>query len=299
MGRMGELEHEAGVIGVTGATGAVGRRVATRLARQGLRQRLIIRDLNRAPELPGSEAAMATYEDSWSFTRATRDVRTLLLISATEGPDRVAHHLSAIDAAVEAGVGHIVYLSFLNASPDATFTFARDHFHTEQYIKATGVRWTFLRPTLYLDGVPGFVDSSGVIRGPAGGGRIAWVSRDDVAAVAATVVADADSGQHDGRTYDLTGLEALSVGDTVYRLSALTGRTIAYVPETWEEALASRRPLSDAEWEIVGWASSYAAIAAGELATVSPAVADLTGRPPQSIEGFLRRNPTALSHVYA
>ncbi|QVQ53210.1 SDR family oxidoreductase [Spiractinospora alimapuensis] len=294
---MGEFELDSGVIGVTGATGAVGQRVAASLARQGLRQRLIIRDLNRAPELPGTEAAMASYLDSATFTRAARDVHTLMLVSATEAPDRVAQHLTAVDAAVEAGVQRIVYLSFLNAAADATFTFARDHFHTEQYIKATGVRWTFLRPSLYLDGVPGFVDDSGVVRGPAAGGRTAWVAREDVAAAATAVLTDAQSGAHDGHTYDLTGPEALTLGDTVSRLSRLTGKTIAYVPETWEEALASRRTLSDEDWRILGWASSYAAIAAGELDTVSPAVSDLTGRPPQSIEGFLRHHPTALAHV--
>ena len=70
----------------------------------------------------------------------------------------------AIDAAVEAGIERIVYTSFLAAAPDATFTFARDHFHTEQYIRSTGLGFGFLRSSLYLDVVPFFAGDDGVIR---------------------------------------------------------------------------------------------------------------------------------------
>jgi NAD(P)H dehydrogenase (quinone) len=297
MADMGESVHESGIIAVTGATGALGGKVAARLAKSGVRQRLIIRDLNRAPEYPDCEAAMASYEDGPAFGRAARGARTLLLVSATESPERVAAHFTAVDAAVEAGVEHIVYVSFLNASHDATFTHARDHFHTERYIRATGVRWTFLRPSLYLDMVPHFVGEDGAIHGPAGNGRVAWVARDDIADCAAAVLTESASGRHDGRSYDLTGPEAMTLGETVSRLSTLTGRMVAYVPETWAEALESRRALGVAEWQAVGWASSYAAIAAGELATVSGAVDRLAGHPPQSLEGFLRRHPSTLAQV--
>ena len=73
-------------------------------------------------------------------------------------------------------------------SPAATFTFARDHWHTEEHIRETGVDFTFLRDNLYLDFVPGFVGEDGVIRGPAGDGSVAAVARDDVAEVAASVL---------------------------------------------------------------------------------------------------------------
>ncbi|GAB3491339.1 SDR family oxidoreductase [Nocardiopsis coralliicola] len=280
---------------MTGATGAVGGRVAARLARRGAAQRLIVRDLNRAPELAGAAAAMAAYEDERAMQRALRGAQTLFLVSAAESADRVDRHIGAVDAAVAAGVVRIVYLSFLNAGPAATFTFARDHFFTEAHIRSTGVEHVFLRPSLYLDLLPLWADGTGVIRGPAGTGRAAWVSRDDIADAAAEVLLD--PGTHDGSTYDLTGPEAVTLGETVRRLTSLTGKTIRYVPETWEEALASRRATGAREWEVVGWASSYAAIAAGELDEVSPAVADLTGHPPQTIEGFLRRHPSALAHV--
>jgi uncharacterized protein YbjT (DUF2867 family) len=295
---MGDDHMTNHTIGVTGATGALGGRVAARIARLGLPQRLIVRDINRAPEYPGSSAAMAAYEDTAGFERACRGVDTLFLVSATESEDRIDKHLSAVDAAVKAGVSRIVYLSFLRAGPAATFTFARTHFFTEAHIRATGVGHTFLRPSLYLDLLPDWVDEEGVIRGPAGDGRAAWVSRDDVADVATAVLTDPNAvAMAEGSTYDITGPEALTLGATVEKLSTLTGRTIRYVPETWEEALASRRPSGAPEWAVEGWASSYAAIAAGEMDVVAPTVPDLTGHPAQSIEGFLRRHPSALAHV--
>ncbi|MBR8744432.1 SDR family oxidoreductase [Nocardiopsis sp. MG754419] len=295
---MGDDHMTNHTIGVTGATGAVGGRVAARIARLGLTQRFIVRDINRAPEYPDSSASMAVYEDASAFGRACRGVDTLFLVSATESEDRMETHIGAVDAAVAAGVSRIVYLSFLGAGPAATFTFARTHFFTEAHIRSTGVAHTFLRPALYLDLLPHWVDDEGVVRGPAGDGRVAWVSRDDVADVATAVLTDpVVIATSEGVTYDVTGPEALSVGATVERLGRLTGRTIRYVPQTWEEALRSRRPTGAAEWEIEGWASSYAAIAAGELDVVATTVPDLTGHPAQSIEGFLRRHPSALAHV--
>ena len=108
-----------------------------------------------------------------------------------------------MDAAVAAGVERIAYLSFLNAAPDATFTFDRDHFHTEEHVRSTAVRHAFLRPSMYLDYVPFFCSPDCVIRGPAGGGRLAPVSRDDLADVAAVVLTE--EGRPDGQTHSVTG----------------------------------------------------------------------------------------------
>ncbi|WP_046470957.1 SDR family oxidoreductase [Allosalinactinospora lopnorensis] len=296
---MGDDQAITHTIGITGATGAIGGRVAARLARIGAAQRLIVRDINRAPELPDASAAMAAmaaYEDPHAFERAVKGAATLFLVSATESADRLRQHISAIDAAVAAGVTRIVYLSFLSAAPAATFTFARDHFYTETHIRSAGVAHTFLRPSFYLDMLPHWIDRTGVLRGPAGNGRVAWVSRDDVADVAAAVLTR--DSVHDGRTYDVTGPEAVTLGTTVERLSALTAKAVRYVPETWEEALESRRPSGAPEWAIEGWASSYAAIANGEMDVVVPTVPDLAGHPAQSIEGYLRRHPSTLAHVH-
>jgi NAD(P)H dehydrogenase (quinone) len=283
------------LIVVTGASGELGGRVAARLARAGARQRLVVRDESRAPALGvGDDAEVAVvpggYANPDGLRGALAGATTLFLVSARESRERVAHHLAAVDAARAAGVGRIVYLSFLAAAPHATFTFARDHFATEQHLRASGAAFTFLRPSLYLDLVPSWVGADGAIRGPAGEGRVAWVARDDVADVAAAVLTE-PGGVHDGRTYDLTGPRALTLAETTAELSDLVERSISYVPETLEEARVSRAPSGAEPWEIEGWVSSYAAIATGEMEVVSDAVERVAGHLPHTLPEWLAAHP--------
>ena len=274
------------MIGVTAATGGLGSRIARRLADSGVRQRLIVRDPGRAPSLPDTEVAQAAYGEHAALLNALDGVDTLMLLSATESADRVALHKATVDAAVAAGVRRIVYTSFAGAAPGATFTFARDHWHTEQHIRSTGVDFTFLRDNLYLDFVPGFAGEDGVIRGPAGDGRTAAVARDDVAAVAARVLVD--SG-HSGATYDLTGPAAFTLAEAAAVLTEAWGRKVRYEPETLDEAYRSRECFGAPAWEVAGWVTSYAAIASGELSHLSTAVEDITGARPISLEEYVGR----------
>jgi len=281
-------------LAITGATGGLGGRVARRLADRGVAQRLVVRDPARAPELPGAEVARAAYDDGEAVRRALDGVDTLLLVSASEAVDRVRLHSGAVDAAVAAGVQRIVYVSFLACSPDATFTFARDHWHTEEHVRGSGVRHTILRDSLYLDVFPLFAGGDGVIRGPAGDGRVAAVARDDVADVAVAVLL---GDGHDGRTYDLTGPEAFSLQQAAEALSRASGRTVTYHAETLDEAYASRAGYGAPHWEVTGWVTTYAAIAAGELDLVSDTVATVAGHPPMDLAEFLRRNPATWRHL--
>jgi NAD(P)H dehydrogenase (quinone) len=282
-----------GAIAVTGATGAVGSRLAARLAQVGVDQRLIVRDAARAPQLERAEVRRASGYGAFAEMRAALEgAATLFLIPAAEAPDRVEQHIAAVDAAVEAGVQRIVYLSFVGASADDTFTLGRDHWHTEQHVRSVGVPSTFLRMSLYMDFIPSMVQPDGVIRGPAGDGRVAAILRADVAAAAAAVLT---SEGHDGRTYDLTGPEAFSLAEAAALMSLVSGRTIRYHAETDDEAFASRAGYCAPEFEIRGWVSSYWAIRAGELAAVSDHVRALTGRAPVALADYLRDTPDALS----
>jgi NAD(P)H dehydrogenase (quinone) len=283
-------------IGITGATGGIGGRVAGHLADQGVEQRLLLRDRSRAPELPGAEIVeFGGYRDGEGMSRVLEGVETLLLVSAGESAKRVEEHDSAIDAAVAAGVARIVYISFLSAAPDATFTFARDHFHAEEHINSTGLAWTFLRDSIYLDYIPLFAGGDGVIRGPAGDGRIAPVARDDVGEVAAAVLTS--GGEHDGQAYPVTGPEAFTLREAAETLSRVTGREVRYVEETLEEARESRAPSGAPDWEIEGWVTSYAQIATGEMDVVSDTVERLAGHPPLTLEEFLRRHTDSWQHL--
>jgi uncharacterized protein YbjT (DUF2867 family) len=272
-------------IAVTGSTGQLGRRVAERLAVRGIPQRLVVRDPRRAPVLAGARTVVASgYDDTTGMRSALDGVDTLFLVSASKHPRRVGLHIAAVDAAVAAGVTRIVYTSFLGAAPEATFTFARDHFHTEEHIRASGVGHVFLRNSIYLDFVPNFVGEDGVIRGPAGDGRVAPVARNDVADVAAVVLTDPG---HDAETLDLTGPRAMTLALAADLLSVASGRQIRYHAETLEEAYRSRSRYGAAEFEVAGWVTTYAAIAAGELDAVSDAVARVAGHEPMSLEDYL------------
>jgi NAD(P)H dehydrogenase (quinone) len=281
---------------VTGVTGGLGGRVARRLAERGVGQRLVARDPGRAPELAGAEVAAGSYDDRDSLRRAFAGAHTLFMVSASEDPDRLRLHANVVGAATDAGVERVVYTSFFGAAPDCSFTFGRDHWHTEELIKGSGLRFTMLRDNLYLDFLPLMVGADGVIRGPAADGRVAAVARDDIADVAAAVLL-ADGDRHDGRSYDLTGPEAPTMAEVAQRLSELAGRTITYHPETLEEAYASRASYGAPDWEVDGWVTTYVAIANGELEAVGGDVAAVAGHPPMGLDDFLRRNPDSLRRL--
>jgi uncharacterized protein YbjT (DUF2867 family) len=240
--------------------------------------------------------AVATYGDAEAMRRALDGVATLLLVSASEDRERVKLHTTAVDAAAAAGVGRVVYTSFFGAAPDCTFTFGRDHWHTEEALKAAGLRHTFLRDNLYIDFLPLMAGPDGVIRGPAGDGRLAAVARDDIADVAVAVLLD-DSDRHDGRGYDMTGPEALTLAEVAGELSRVAGRPITYQEETIEEAYASRASYGAPDWEVDGWVSTYTAIANGDLERVSGDLETLARHPPMRLADFLAANPDSYRHL--
>ncbi len=282
------------VIAVTGVTGQLGGRIARRLAGAGTGPRLVVRDPARAPRLPGAEPVVAGYGDAAALATALRGVDTLLLVSASEAADRVSLHTGTVDAAVAAGVSRIVYISFLGAAPDATFTFARDHWHTEEHIRGTGAAFTFLRDSIYLDMLPQFVGRDGVIRGPAGDGRVGAVAHDDIADVAAAVLL---GDGHDGRTYDVTGPRAITLAEAAEEIGRAAGRPVTYHAETLAEAYASRSGYGAPDWVVAGWVTTYAAIATGELDAVTDTVEAVAGHRPMNLAEFLAANPDRLAHL--
>ncbi|GAB3257541.1 SDR family oxidoreductase [Arthrobacter pigmenti] len=272
-------------IAVTGSTGGIGGRVAGILSAASVAQRLPVRDVSRAPVLPGAATVRADYADRESVETALSGVRVLFMVSATETADRMHHHRTFVDAAADAGVEHIVYTSFYGASEEATFTFAREHWATEEYIRSKGLDFTFLRNNLYQDVMPEFAGDDGVVRGPGGSGRLAVVARDDVAAAAAVVLQN--PAGHAGRTYNLTGPESLTFEQIAATITDVTGRQVRFHNETVSEAYESRKKWDAAPWQYDAWVSTYTAVAKGELDGVSGDVELLTGRAPVSLREFL------------
>jgi uncharacterized protein YbjT (DUF2867 family) len=271
-------------IAVTGATGVVGGGVAQQLAARGIAQRLVVRSPHRAPAIAGTEVAGAAYGDAAAVREALQGIDTVFMVSAAENVDRVTEHLTFVDAAVSAGVRRIVYTSFLGAAEDAVFLLGRDHWRTEQHIRGSGVAFTFLRDNLYADLVPELAGPEGVIRGPAGEGRLSAVARADVIDVATEVLVAAAAAQsepsvHDGITYHLTGPEALTLTEMAKIITGVTGRPVRFENETIEQAYASRAGYGAPDWQVDAWVSTYTAIAAGEMAEVTDDVEGVTGHP--------------------
>lgn len=264
-------------IAVTGATGAVGGLVASALA--DLSPRLVVRDPSR---VPAGDVRACTYGDAAASVAALEGVDVLFMVSAAEASDRRDQHRTFIRAAAAAGVGHIVYTSFAGAAPDATFTLGRDHADAEAAIRESGMAFTLLRDNFYLDVLPHFADAEGVIRGPAGEGRVAAVARADVADTAVAVLRD--TAAHAGATYTLTGPEALTMGEVAARLG------VRFEDETEEAAYAWRREQYGAEqWQLDAWVSTYTAIRDGSVAEVTGDVERLTSHPPRRLEDTVRR----------
>ena len=273
-------------LAITGASGNVGGAAARLLAESGLPLRLLANTPSRAPELPGAIAVKCSYEDTLTTRVALQGVDVLFMVSAPESEDRLSKHLAFVDAAASSGVRHIVYLSFMNAAPDSTFSLARTHFHTEERIKASGMAYTFLRDNFYADFFVALPDEEGRILGPAGDGRVGVVAREDAGRVAAGVLAD--PGRYENQILDVTGPEALTLDEIADVLSRVWGRPVTYVRETVEEAYESRRKWPAAQWEYDSWVSTYTSIARGEMDVVSSTVRDVTGRDPLTFEEVAR-----------
>ncbi|MBN1530511.1 MAG: NAD(P)H-binding protein [Thermoleophilaceae bacterium] len=260
------------VVGIAGASGPVGRAVASRLEGLGVPRRLVVADA-----LPADQS---------SLSRALEGVKALVLVDFPQ--------VSAIDAARAAGVERLVYVSELGADADATHTAARRHFEAEERARTTGMPATILRPSLHLDLLPTLCSPDGVLRSAAADGRVASVSRGDLADVA---VAALTRDGHVGRTYDVTGPDSQTMEDIARHLSVASGRRVSYVRETVDEARESRIATGAAVWEAEDWSSCFGAIAAGEMDVVSDTVTTITGHEPETLADFLGRHPESLRHL--
>jgi NAD(P)H dehydrogenase (quinone) len=293
-----EIPEDSGarraLLAVTEAAGELGKRVAARLTEHGVVHRLLVADRAQPPQVSGIDVIHASYDDPARMRRALTGVHTLAMVSARESADLVEENAAMVDAAVEAGVERIVYLSLLSAAPDATYLFARDQFRTEEHARATGLPCTFLRPSPYIDLIPLLCTADGVIKNPAGDGRVACVTRDDVAAVAAGVLTTRD---HDNRTYDVTGAESQTMADIAAELAQVTGRYITYEKQTLEDARSALAARGAHDREIESWATGFSAIANGEMDVASDTVARLTGHGPETLAQYLRRHPESYEHI--
>jgi NAD(P)H dehydrogenase (quinone) len=281
-------------IAMTGASGKLGRATLEHLQKHAVAPLSIVpvvRDLAKARDLnAGSQARFGDYTDAASLESAFSQIDTLLFISSSSlGEERVLHHTNVVNAARKAGVGHIIYTSVVKPSATAKFAASPGHFYTEQIIRESGIPHTFFRNNLYSDVVPflfaGATDS-GVLTHCAGHGRVGFITRDDIAAALAGVLARADAP---GRIYDITAGAAYSLTEVAAALGAATGKIVQYrgvSSDEFREVLVKRGVPAP------GIAMAVAlgeAMAAGEFDVSSQDLEQLLGHAPVDLPRFLAR----------
>jgi NAD(P)H dehydrogenase (quinone) len=279
------------VILVTGASGYVGRTAFRRLVSAGADVAALVRNPERGREhLPqGVAIRIADYEDPSSLEDAFEGVTRLLFIASDgDARDVMRHHANVLSAATTTRVEHIVFTSITDIEETSPFYFTPVYRDAERRLADLGTGYTILRCGLYADFVLSqWIEpavSTGVTSLPVGEARVAPVSRDDVAEVAAILVAT----DHHGMTYELTGPAAHSFDEIVAFASRVVDAPIRYVPcAPSDYMLRAWRELED-PWPHA-FSTLCASIAQDRYARVSPDGANLLGRQPERMEAFLGR----------
>lgn len=293
---------------ITGASGNYGRGVTDSLVAMGRAADLIL--ITRSPDKLAPRAAQGCTVRQGDFDRpetlgpAMAGADILLLISGTRVGARVEQHKAAIDAAVAAGLRHIVYTSFVGIDDPANPAEVRhDHIETERLIRASGLAWTMLRDAHYADAMLLMagpqVMQTGKWFANVGEGREAMVWRDDCIASAVAVLT---TPGHEDRVYNITGPQLQTFGEVAEIMAEVTGCPVAYVDLTDEQQYAvfdglgiPRRPVDDQTVAGVPWNSDDMvtfgqAIREGFLEICSDDVERLTGRPARSTRQMVEEN---------
>jgi NAD(P)H dehydrogenase (quinone) len=278
-------------IAITGAAGHLGRLTAQLVLDRVPAGEVVL--VTRRPDAladvadAGATVRHGDFDQPDSLPAAFAGVDRLLLISADVLGNRVAQHTAAIDAAAQAGVGHVLYTSGLNAGSALPLVVSHDHGATEEAIRARGLRWTALRNGLYAESQVAAVAravASGHLVHNNGDGATAYVSRDDCAAAAAAALT---GDGHEDRVYDITGPELVTQAQVAALASEITGRPVEPVAIDDEEATLGLMAVGLPADTAKAIASFGTAIREGVLEVLSTHVEDLTGRPPRSLREVL------------
>ena len=274
-------------IAVTGVTGNLGGMVSGLCKKNGIEVRNLARNVEKAEKIGFSNVFKSSYDKSEDTVKSLEGIEVLFMVSGSENPNRIQQHKDFIDVAKIAGVSHIIYLSFYNASKNSIFTLGRDHYATEEYIKENGFKYTFLRDNFYVDFFVDLCREYSEIKGPAGNGKVSAVVRSDVSEVVAKILEN--PGKWENQTLNMTGPEELSMTEIVKTVSEYFGKEIKYIEETVEEAYESRKIWKAEQWKYDSWVSTYTAIAENEQSGISNDIEKVLGRKATSLVEYLEK----------
>lgn len=280
-----------GKILITGATGHLGRVVIEHLLTRTKAENIValVRDESKAKDLQEKNIGLRTgsYDDLISLERAVEGVDKVLLISGLDA-NRLQQHKNIVDAAKKASVQHILYtgVALRDVTTSAIKAFMDDHFLTEDYIKESGLAYTFLRNTLYAEAVPMFAGEKAIETGiylPAGDGKVPFVHRKDLGEATAKVLVE---GGHENKIYQLTGGTLYSYSDVVRLLSEISGSEVSF---------------TDADANTFPNTLRQSGVPEAAIFVVSGFTADVKNKQfeieSDDLERLLGRKPTALKEV--
>ncbi|HDZ52931.1 hypothetical protein LCGC14_0046180 [marine sediment metagenome] len=281
------------MITVFGATGTTGAPLVETLLAKGADVRAVTSDPAKIDGLKakGCEAVTASCTDPAALEQACAGAEKIYLVTPAH-LDMRQWKANAIAAAKAAGVKHVVLATGLGASPKAGLTFGKWHSESQELLKESGLDWTFVQPTYFIQNLMWQADSiakNGVYYDDLGG-PVSWIDARDIADVAAEALTGTD---HAGKGYGVTGPEALTGDEIAAVLSEVTGKPITSVTLSADEAKAAM---------VAGGMQDEVAAAMVELASIAPkgylggietTVSDVLGRPARSFRDFVTENRDA------
>jgi uncharacterized protein YbjT (DUF2867 family) len=264
------------MIFVTGATGNVGRELVAALVAAGEPVRALIRREADQAQLPaGAQGVVGDLNRPETLAPALEGVRGIHLLAGYDDLPRL------LALAREAGVERVTLQSSSSVpSGDMTNAVARYHILSEQAIRESGLRWTFLQPNSFMSNTLQWADQLGqgdTVRERFANVRVATIDPADVAAVA---VAALTTDAHAGRSYRLSGPESLLPAERVAVLGEVLGRELRFEAQSDADAHAEMSASMPAEY--VDAFFSFFVDGTLDESEVRPTVEEVTGRPPRT-----------------
>lgn len=281
---------------VSGATGGIGKELCRQLREADAPFRAMCRKQAQVSELEkaGFDAVLGDFDRPETLPAAMQGCDTMFLITPPT-PDQVHQETAAIDAAKAAGIARIVKVSASDCNVRSPVPWAKSHALIDHHLRASGVAWTILKPTAYMQNFLWFKDpiAKGVFPLAAGKGSVSWIDTRDIARVAAAVLTQ---DGHAGATYFLTGPETFDARTATARLSKGLGRKVRYLDLPTPMFRVLMRAVGNSPWMAKGLTVQFADVVAGHH-DIDPTfeVERLTGAPPHSFDDFVRDHRQALS----
>ena len=273
----------------TGLTGAVGTEIIKLLPEYDIRARGLVRNPDKADAIraAGVEVIPGDLEDQNAVNAALQGCDRAFLLMANSR-QQLELEKSFVDAAVEAGVGHIVKMSANGADSNSTALLKRYHGDAEQYIRESGLRYTLVRPNFFMQNmlhIAGSIVEQDKFFMPMRDGQVGII---DVRDVARFILAVLTGSGHDGKTYEITGPELVSFHDIASQLSEVTGREISYIDQPAAEFKQSLRHWVPDDWYVETVSELFELIAQGSGALLNDEYTRVTGRAPTTPRRFFR-----------